>query len=211
MDFPTIRGQLDPEEYSWQVTLGPDRELEQTDDQHARVFYGDGTTAMTITAEEARDASGASVPTSLAVSAGDVITLTVHHRAGNPAAGMIPFQYPVSPGPSFETGYSTVIVTGPFDEKQLREERERAPAEAEAAQRAATEVAPSCRVPTLRFKALRAAKRQLRKADCRIGAVAKRAGAAMGRGKVVVQHPRAGTELPAGAEVDLTLGTLARS
>lgn len=125
MDFPAIHGPSDPEEYSWAVTLGPGQQLESIDEQHAEVYYEDGTVSFLITAEPAHDATGAAVPTSLSVSAGNVVTLTVHHRAGNPAAAGLPFVYPVSSGPAFKVGEGTVIVQGPLDESELREARER--------------------------------------------------------------------------------------
>jgi hypothetical protein len=107
------------------VELGDGQELQWIDEQHAEVYYtADHHPAFDITAEAARDASGANVPTSLAVSGDDIVVLTVQHRAGDLAAGGAPFDYPITPGPSFEVGYSSVTVTGPPDEQEAREARE---------------------------------------------------------------------------------------
>jgi hypothetical protein len=124
LSFPTIRGSSDPEEFIWQVQLGPDQELKELNDQNAGVFYEGGHQAFGITAEPAHDANGATVPTTLAVSEGDLVTLIVHHRTGNPAAGGAPFAYPILQGAGWEGGFWTVVVTGPPDEQKEREERE---------------------------------------------------------------------------------------
>src|SRR5882672_2789211 len=59
MNFPAINDPTDPEEYSWQVELGADQELESIDDQHAEVYYTEGHyPAMGISAEPAHDADG---------------------------------------------------------------------------------------------------------------------------------------------------------
>jgi hypothetical protein len=102
MSFPQIKGPTDPQDFSWQVILSKDQALEQLDDQSALVYYErDHQPALTITAEPAHDAVGTSVPTTLAVSGSDVITLTVHHRDGNPLAGGAPFAYPILAGRRF--------------------------------------------------------------------------------------------------------------
>jgi hypothetical protein len=134
MSYPAITEPPSPEEYSWRVALNPGQSLKLDDPQHAEVDYEGGVTAMVIVPEPAHDANGAAVPTSLAVSEEDVITLIVHHRAGNPAAGGAPFAYPVSSGPAFIIGEGTVIVQGPLDESEIREARERIERENPAAQ-----------------------------------------------------------------------------
>lgn len=142
MTFPAIEGPSDPEEFSWEVQLGPGQTLEQVDDQHAEVYYEyEYHPSYGITAEAAHDAEGHAVPTSLVVSGGNVITLVVHHRDGNPAAGGAPFAYPVSAGSAFKITEGTVIVDGPPDEQELREARERI----EKANSAAKMSAPSVR------------------------------------------------------------------
>jgi hypothetical protein len=137
MNFPTIADPSAPEDYAWEAQLGFDQTLEQIDDQHARVVYGDGTQAFAIVAESAHDAVGVRVPTTLAVSDGKILTLTVHHRVGNPAADGVPFRYPVTPGAPFEVGYSPGVVVMP-------------PAEAQGSPDQPASVAPVCVVPRLR-------------------------------------------------------------
>jgi hypothetical protein len=123
--FPTIHGPSDAEEYSWEVQLGAEQSLEQIDEQHAEVYYAyKHHPAFGITAEAAHDANGATVPTSLSVTEPNVITLIVHHRAGNPAVGGAPFVYPITAGAGWEWTGPPQIVTGPKDETELREERE---------------------------------------------------------------------------------------
>jgi hypothetical protein len=126
--FPRISGPSDPGEYSWRVKLYEGEELRQIDDQGVAVFYESGHSAFSIETAPAHDATGAAVPTTLAVTGSELITLIVHHQAGNTAAGGAPFQYPVSYGSSFEIGPGTVVVQGPPDEAELRASRERAAA-----------------------------------------------------------------------------------
>jgi hypothetical protein len=112
---PLIRNAGDPEEYPGRLNLGDGQHLEQIDEDTVGVVYEDGTVSFTIPAEPARDANGATVPTTLAVTQPDVITLTVHHRQGNPAAGGAPFTYPITGGVGWEGGFGSVQVevTGP--------------------------------------------------------------------------------------------------
>ena len=93
-----------PEDYSWTVDLGTGEELVEVDEQLAEVRYAGGYRAFTITPEPAHDAEGATVPTSIAVTPPNILTLTVHHRAGNPARGGAPFDYPISAGSGWEGG-----------------------------------------------------------------------------------------------------------
>lgn len=65
---------------------------------------------------------------------------------------------------------------------------------------------PHCVVPKLEGKTLKAAKKRARKANCRIGAVRKRAGATAKTGQVVKQRPAAGRVRGAGAGIVVTLG-----
>lgn len=113
MNFPRINGPSDPEEYSWEVELGEDQSLVWIDPQTAEVVYEEeGIVAFSFHAEAAHDAAGATVPTSLAVSEGKIITLFVHHRAGNPLTGE-PFEYPVTSGKGWEGGFVTEVVGVP--------------------------------------------------------------------------------------------------
>lgn len=206
MSFPEIKGPSDPQDFSWRVTLYKDQALEQLDDQTALVYYDPGhEPALTITAEPAHDAIGTNVPTTLSVSQGDVITLTVHHRDGNPLAGGAPFAYPVIAGSGWEGGFQTVVVTGPPDEAELRALRELHEREArEAAYR--QEEAEMCIVPRLKGKSLRAAKTQLRLAHCRPGALSAKRGKRLSSARVIRQHPRSGAVLSPSSAVDLMLG-----
>lgn len=64
---------------------------------------------------------------------------------------------------------------------------------------------PQCVVPKLKGEKLKAAKRALTAAQCKIGAVKKRAGATAKTGKVVKQSRPPGTTLPIGTKVTLTI------
>jgi hypothetical protein len=116
MTFPQIDSSSGPEEFSWEIALSEGRELVQLDERTAEIRYENGHPATDITAEPAHDAEGATVPTTLSVTQPNVITLVVHHRAGNPAAGGAPFVYPVAPGEGWEGGFTTERVQGPPDE-----------------------------------------------------------------------------------------------
>lgn len=191
--FSTIKGPTDPEEFSWEVQLDAEQEMRQIDDLHVGVYYtgSEEVLAWAIAAELAHDAHGAAVPTTLSVTGPTVITLTVHHRAGNPAAGNSPFAYPVSAGQGYETGYATgtiempppetVVVDPPLADPPLRR----------------------CNVPDLQGRSLKAARRLLKKASCKLGPV--RGERARGA-KVVRQLRMPGKSLPLGTEVGVKLG-----
>lgn len=193
--FPTIHGPGDPEEFSWEVELSAGEHLEALGDQTAEVYFKDGSPMATIEAEAAHDATGAAVPTSLAVVGSNIVTLTVHHRVGNPAAGGAPFVYPVEAGPPFQVGNSTVTVIAPKNESQIREERE-------LAERAAAEAA-GCRVPRLIGRTVRASRDRLREAGCQLGEVR---GGRAGSDRVVKQFRHPGEMLSVGARVAVRLG-----
>jgi hypothetical protein len=214
--FPVIKGPGDPEEYSWRVELGPRQTLVGVDETEAEVRYEDGLVAFTISSGPAHGANGATVPTSLLVSPGDVLTFIVHHQDGNPAAGGAPFDYPVTAGFGWEGGYSTEIVKGPPDEKEIAEElalaeeirrAEQLIRDANPAAPTAGPPAPTCKVPSLGGFGLVAAKTRLRAAHCAIGEVHLATGATAGKGKVVKQFRAAGTELAASAPVAVKLGS----
>jgi hypothetical protein len=205
MSFREIKGPSDPQDFSWQVILSRDQALEPLDNQTALVFYErDHEPAFTITADPAHDSLGTNVPTTLSVSEGDVITLTVHHRDGNPLAGGAPFAYPVTAGSGWEGGFQTVVVTGPPDEAELRALRELHEREArEVVSR--QEEAEACIVPRLKGKSLKAAKAQLRLAHCRPGALSAKRGKRLTSARVIRERPRAGAVLSPSSAVDLTL------
>jgi hypothetical protein len=107
MNFQAIRGSEAPETYSWQVNLHTGQYLEETSD-HAAVglYYEDGTEGMLIYAEPAHDAVGVEVPTSLAKTGSNEITLTVKHRSAA-------FTYPIIAGPGFSTAYQATTTIWP--------------------------------------------------------------------------------------------------
>lgn len=185
MSFSQINGPSDPEEYSWTVDLSHDQRLEQVDEQHAEVLYNDGTRAFSITAQPGHDATGVTVPTSLVVSKGDIVTLIVHFRAGNPAAGGAPFVYPIIEGYGWQGGLTTTVV----------DFYNRPP-----------EVVSTCLVPKFDGKTLKRSKFLLTGTGCLLGKVVKLRGAKAKSGRVVKQSPKPGSELPSGSVVNLTLG-----
>lgn len=189
MGFPAIQDASSPEEYSWNVQLEEDQELRQVDSQRVQVYYESGHSAMTIVAEAAHDSTGADVPTTLEATGSNVITLTVHHRAGNLKADGASFDYPVLAGPGFESNYHPVIVQMPPVEAL-----DRAPRESD-----------HCVVPSLKGKSLRASRKQLAGSSCSLGRVIRKAGSGKSA-KVFGQSPRAGTTLSPGSSVRVKLG-----
>jgi NHL repeat len=113
MTFQSIRTPTGTDEFSWTVNLRPGQSLEMADDRTAQVMSSvlEGP-VFTITATEAHDAVGSTVPTTMSVS-GSAITLKVHHKAGNPAANNAPFVYPVIAGSGWEGGIVVHRVVGP--------------------------------------------------------------------------------------------------
>jgi sugar lactone lactonase YvrE len=118
LTFQAIRDKSAPESYSWDVNLGEGQTLQSVDSKTAKVTFDDGRIAMLIMAEPAHDAVGTDVPTSLTVSNGHVLTLTVSHAAANHV-------YPVVAGAGWKGGFTTELIEGPKDEQELKEERER--------------------------------------------------------------------------------------
>jgi hypothetical protein len=116
MTFQNIRDASSPETYSWTVNMSSDQTLKLVNDQLAGVFT-DERENFAIVAEAAHDAIGTAVPTTLSVS-GNVLTLTVHHRAGNPAAGGAPFTYPVIQGVGWEGGFQVYTEKLPPTEQE---------------------------------------------------------------------------------------------
>lgn len=111
MTFQTIREPTSLESFSWTVSMSADQSLKLINSQFAEV-YTDDHPNFGIIAENAHDATGISVPTTLSV-AGNVLTLTVHHRAGIPTAGGAPFTYPITQGLGWEGGLRTYSVNMP--------------------------------------------------------------------------------------------------
>lgn len=65
--------------------------------------------------------------------------------------------------------------------------------------------APKCVVPNLRGRKLKAAKKRARRSGCKVGRVRALEGATAKTGEVVRQKPKAGTTVPAGTKVAVTL------
>lgn len=194
MWFPEIHGPLDPENYSWEVQLEEDQELRQVDERDAGVYYVDGVhVTFSIRAAEASDAVGKGVPTTLSVSSPNVVTLTVHHKAGNPAAGGAPFTYPILQGPAWEAGAGTVEVIMPPPEPLPDRGGDGA-------------AGKGCLVPRLRGRPLDLARLRVRSAGCRIGRVHRQRGTASRQDRVVLESPAPGTSLPPWAPVTVNLG-----
>jgi hypothetical protein len=63
-----------------------------------------------------------------------------------------------------------------------------------------------CVVPKLNGKKLKAAKKKIKAADCRVGLVSKKNGVKVATGKVVKQSPKPGKVLPAKTGVSIRLG-----
>jgi PASTA domain len=201
MIFPAITGPEAPEEYPFHVTLGEEQFLQPVSATEVDAYYAGYSRAFAINAEEAHDAVGTAVPTTLELTARDVVTLTVHYREGNPADAGAPFVYPISTGSGWTGGFTTVVVPmeNPFAaaERKIVEANPPAPTE--------PLPVPACKVPSLRGYSLRGAKNRLRAAHCGIGSVRLADGATPGKGKVVRQFHPAGTELAAGTPVAVKL------
>lgn len=105
--FENIREESGPENFSYRVTLGEEQELIQIDERTVQVYLTGGYPSFTISAKPASDAVGTAVPTTLKKTSRDIVTLTVHHRAGHEGK---PFVYPVVGGSGWEGGFKTVEV-----------------------------------------------------------------------------------------------------
>lgn len=168
---------------------GEEQELRQVDDREAGVYYTDPgeTRALAIKATAAHDAIGTAVPTTIAVTQPNIITLTVHHRDGNPAAGGTPFTYPIIAGEGWEGGFQTYWVVMPPGELP-----QATPAD-------------HCIVPDLGGRTLRASRKMLRRSHCKLGEVR---GERSRGARVVRQFRPAGKSLPFGTEVGLKIRVL---
>jgi hypothetical protein len=176
MDFGSLNGPEDPEEFSWEVKLGEEEELKEIDERHAGVYWEDGTLAMQIEATAAHDADGATVPTTLMVTQPNIITLVVHHRDGS-------FVYPVTAGEGWEGGFRTepAVILMPKGEGP-------------------PPPPPTCVVPDLTGRSLRASRKILHQSHCRLGAVR---GEQVRTAHVVTQYRQSGRSLPLWTKVDV--------
>lgn len=180
--FPDIVGPEGLEEYAWEVELSEEQELRQVDETHAGVFYEDGTEAFSIEAITAHDVEGATVPTTIVVTQPNVITLTVHHRAGNPVAAGAPFDYPVVAGEGWEGGLKTEPTV------TLEPDHQGPP------------TPPTCVVPDFSNRTLRASRKILHRAHCKLGKVR---GERRREARVVEQFRQVGRVLPVWTAVDV--------
>ncbi len=64
---------------------------------------------------------------------------------------------------------------------------------------------PTCKVPKLKGKTLKSAKKRIRAADCRVGKLTKKEGATAKDGEVVKQVPKPGVIVPTTTKVKVTL------
>jgi len=189
MGFPEIHGPEDPEDYCWEVQLEEGQYLQQVSETEAKVFYEGGHEAFVIRAPLAHDSVGTTVLTTLTVADPNLITLTVHHRAGNPAGGGASFDYPVVYGAGWEGGFQTAEV-------QMPPATEQAPARLEEPS------APQCEVPALQGRTVKAARRALLLAGCQLGPVR---GRRHPGARIVKQYRPAFKVLPVGTEVGVKL------
>lgn len=123
--FQAIRSTSSPDSFSWTVKLTEGQKLQLVNPVQAEVLYEDGTRSFLINAEQAHDATGTTVPTSLSVT-GNILTLKVDHHSAS-------FVYPVIAGQGWEASYEApILIVGPEDDIQIleREEREREEREA---------------------------------------------------------------------------------
>lgn len=186
MAFPSINDSAGPEEFTWEVKLEEDMELRQIDGRRAGVYYTEPDfLSFVIQAGAAHDAEGKTVPTTIAVTEPNLITLTVHHRAGNPASGGAPFRYPIVAGEGWEGGFQTYEVVMPPPETVVAGSPER------------------CEVPGIQGRSLKASRKLLRQANCKLGPLR---GERTRGAKVIKQFRRPGKSLPLGTEVGVKLG-----
>jgi hypothetical protein len=187
MSFVPIRSPSDREDFEFEVELGEEQELRPVDEQDVDVFYSDGHRAFSIAADPAHDADGAAVPTTIAQTGPNIITYTVHHRAGNPAASWAPFDYPIAEGAGWEGGFSTTVAQMPPPTPIGG---------------TPTPPPPTCLVPKLRGYSLAVDRRRLRAAHCSLGPVRGRRSKGA---KVVEQYRHPGQTLPADTPVGVRL------
>ncbi|HVY97633.1 MAG TPA: PASTA domain-containing protein [Solirubrobacterales bacterium] len=192
--FNAIVGPDEPGECTYRMQLQPEQEAVQEDEHTVAVYWTTGGfrehLALFFVAPEAHDAIGTAVPTTIALSEGDLITLAVHHRVGDPAALGAPFTYPIVEGPGWKGGFQTNQVQMPPPEQ---------PPTPPAPQ-------PTCHVPSLKHDSLGQARAQLRAAGCALAGVHRRPGVTARSGRVVKQSAPAGTEGALAFAVTVTLG-----
>lgn len=197
--YPTIETASDPETYSWRVELEAGQTLVAVSDERAVIRRGSEDEGD-IVAPTAHDADGELVPTSIAVSEGDVLTLTVRHHEAEYAYPITlerpwliisqestePVQIPVAEDTGTPNPYVSNYVYPPFEPNFTPK--------------------PACEVPKLAGLGRHAAAAKLRAEHCKLGKVRLARGATAAKGKVVKQSHAAGAGLAPGAPVAIKLG-----
>lgn len=200
--YPTIESASDPETYSWRVELEPGETLTLASEREAVVKRPEGNDEE-IWAPMAHDAGGELVRTTLVVSEGDVLTLTVHHHEAG-------YDYPITVQAPWLLIRNVTVVPAPFPigEIEFTENRirEANPAAAIPPFEPNFTPEPGCRVPKLTGLSRSAVVAKLRAAHCTLGKVRLADGATVGKGRVVKQFHAAATALAAGAPVAVKLG-----
>src|ERR1700744_2821314 len=88
LDWPTFELSVESESWSLRIALESEQSLRLVSPEEA-VIERAGVEEGQIVAPLYRDAAGVGVPATLAVSEGDVLTLTVHHHQGT-------YDYPIA-------------------------------------------------------------------------------------------------------------------
>jgi hypothetical protein len=183
LQFPAIHLAGERDEYLYTVSISSRQSLVQLSETEIDAEYEGGDVAFSIVAEEAWDAAGNQVPTTVELTGPESFRFVVHDREAT-------YDYPITAGPLQTQGES-------FFFGDLHYEGPPAAPEA---------VAPalSCDVPGVVGLSRRAAAKRLRAADCALGTVHLAKGA-KAQGKVVKQFRAAGTPLAAGTPVAVKL------
>ncbi|HVD40057.1 MAG TPA: hypothetical protein VNC16_03510 [Solirubrobacterales bacterium] len=123
MMFQAIRDASAPQSFSWRFNLNPEMEIEEVNDQTLQVWWKGEPRhpAVNISVTPAHDAIGSTVPTTLELSAANVVTLIVHHQDTS-ANGGAPFVYPVVAGTGWKGGFETMFLEAPSGEIAPEEE-----------------------------------------------------------------------------------------
>jgi len=119
LSFQQIRTVDASDEFSWQIDLQEGMYVKAASADAVEVFYENDHPAFTVTAVEAHDAVGTTVPTDLSVEPDGVLTLHVQHKSQ-------PYVYPVIAGSGWQGGYISTELDGPMDEQETREAAEQA-------------------------------------------------------------------------------------
>lgn len=138
-------------------------------------------------------------PTGASIKGGDTVTIT-----GAELSGASAVSFGSTPASSFTVVSETQITAITPASKTVASVPISVSTVAGTAQ--ATFAYTGCKVPRLSGKKLKAAKKALKKATCKVGKVTKKKGASAKTGKVVKQGPKPGKILAPGTKVKVTLG-----